>query len=267
MYAVALVALGTPIEVEAPLLAAELGAAPYDTMQILRRTLPTVTLRTPDRAAAVAHLEGLVRRGHHAVGLAVADVISSAQMGEVKGFAFEPTAVRFELRGRPAERVPYDDLLCLVRAVHRTSERTTTVTKERAFDFKKFAATGGAMMTKTVEKEKVSESEEREPVLYVFRRGGTPILLAATRAKYIGLGAEVRPTQLANFERTTELLRARAPHAPYDARLVAVRTPAAVKMGLGRGQESASSADTMDLLAHVVAMTLVRAATPPYRAG
>jgi len=265
VYAVALVALSTPVEVEAPFLAADLGAAPFDTLQILRRPLPTVTLRTPDRAAAVAHLDRLVRRGHQAVGLSLSEVVASTAMGEVRTFVFEDRAVRFQLRGRQDELVPFDDFVCFVRAVHRSTERVTTTTKERSFDFKKFAATGGVMMTKTVEKEKVSQVEEREPVAYLFRRTSPPLLFGATRAKYTGLGAEIRPTQLENFERTLTRLREAAPYAPYDTRLVAVRTPTSVKGGFTRGHESASSSEGVDLLAHIVAMVLSRAGASPYR--
>lgn len=265
VYAVALVALGTSVEAEAPSFAEELGLDPYGATQVLRRQLPTVVLRTPDRDVASKQLERLVRRGHSAVGFSLDAVVASAAMGEVRSFVLEDGAVRFQLRGRQDELVPFDAFLCFVRAVHRSTEKITTVTKERAFDIKKFAVSGGVLMTKTVEKEKVSQVEEREAVVYLFRRGSAPLLFGATRAKYMGLGAEVRPTQLENFERTLTLLRERAPFAPYDTRLVGVRAPSEVKMGLGRGQESTSSADGIDLLAHVVAMTLARASANPYR--
>lgn len=268
MFVVAIVTFATPIEAEAPLLAGELGMGAYEATQLLRGGAPVVTLRTSDREAAAAHLEKLRRRGHDAVGFAAESVTSSAAMGDVKGFAIELEAIRFQLRGRPDEVVPFDELVCFVRAIHRTSERVTTTSKERAFDFKKLAISGGLMMTKTIEKESTMQTDEREPVAYLFRRTAPPLLLGASRAKYMGLGADVRPTQLENFERTLQLLRERAPFAPYDDRLVALRRIGHEKVSLpARGQEVTSSAQGVDLLAHIVAMTLIRTGQNPYREG
>lgn len=268
MFVVAIVALAGAAEVEAGFLSQDLGIGAYEATQLLRGGTPVVTLRTTARDVAVAHLDRLRQRGHDALGFDDARVTASAAMGEVRGFAFEGGGVRFQLRGRQEELVPFDDFVCFVRAIHRTSERVTTTTKERVFDFKKFAITSGVLMTKTVEKESSVKHEEREPVAYLFRRTSAPILFSATRAKYGGLGAEVRHTQLENFERTLGRLREKAPFAPYDDRLVLVRRRGHEKLSLAaRGQEVTSSADGVDLLAHVVAMALSRSGANPYRDG
>lgn len=265
MYVVALVRLDSAPEAEAQHLSRELGLAPYEATQLLLRGTPCVTLRTNDRAEAQAHLGNLVRRGHEAVGFDGNAVVPSSDMGEVRTFAFRPDALSVEVRGRPEAIVPYEDFVCFVRAVHRVTERLTEVTSERVIDFRKIALTGGLMMSKTLEKEKTTRVEEREHVLYLFRRTAPPMLLGSQRAKYTGLGPDLRPTQLANFERTIELLRSHAPFAPYDARLVALRTPQSHLSVSARGQETASSAGGVDVLAHVVAMALSRSGENPYR--
>ncbi len=265
VFVVAIVALAGTAESEAPELAQDLGIGAYEAGQLLRGGTPFVTMRTGDRRTAVSHLDRLRLRGHEAVGFDAESVVSSANMGEVKGFAFEGEGIRFQLRGRPDDFVSFDDFVCFVRAVHRTSERVTTKTRERSFDFKKFAISGGIAMTKVVEKESSVQHEEREPVVYLFRRTSTPILFCATRAKYLGLGPDVRPTQLENFERTLASLREKAPHAPYDDRLVGLRRIHEKVTLPTRGQEVVSSAQGVDLLAHVVAMTVSRAGANPYR--
>lgn len=265
MYVVALVRLGSAPADEAKHLSRELGLAPYEATQLLLRGTPTITLRTNDRREAELHLANLSRRGHEAVGFDASAVVPSSEMGEVRTFAFRPEALSVEVRGRAEMSVPYEDFLCFVRAVHRVTERHTEVKAERVIDFRKIALTGGLMMSKTLEKEQTTRVEEREHVLYVFRRTAQPLLLGAQRAKYTGLGEELRPTQLANFERTIELLRSHAPFAPYDARLVTLRTPQSHLSVSARGQETVSSAGVVDVLAHVVAMALSRSGENPYR--
>jgi len=183
-----------------------------------------------------------------AVAFDAAAVVASDVMPTVRSFTIEPGALVCACHGRPDERVEFPDLVALVRAVHQTRTESTSTTKQTSVSLGRLALSGGLMLTKTVTKETKKSTDEREAVLYLFRRVGKPVLFGATRARYAGLGVDVRPTQAENFERVIALLRERAPDAAYDARLVALRVGVREKASLagtgvsGPGATPASSA-------------------------
>jgi hypothetical protein len=87
-------------------------------------------------------------------------------------------------------------------------------------------------------------SETREQVLYVFASSPRPWIVAASRARYDGLGEPLRPMQLENFERFVDVLRERCPSAAFDERLLAVKN---------------ADPTAADLLANIVALAVTRA--------
>ena len=92
-----------------------------------------------------------------------------------------------------------------------------------------------------------TRTETREQVLYIFPRSSSaPWLLRERSARYGGLGAELRPTSLDNFARTTERLRQRVPEAAYDERLMTRRPIRGVADGI----------EASDILAHLLAIHL-----------
>jgi hypothetical protein len=80
--------------------------------------------------------------------------------------------------------------------------------------------------------------------------------------RYEGLGQAMRPSRLENFEVLQQLLRSLAPNAPYDTRLLAIRVAASKVITQSPGHVSASSAATIDLMAHILTLSLSRAQTP-----
>lgn len=104
--------------------------------------------------------------------------------------------------------------------------------------------------------------EDRENVAYFFRRSGErPWILRERHASYTGLGAERTAVAFANFTRTIGRLRESCPMAVFDDRLVRRRVAErALPDSLVR-----SSRDGMDLLAHLLALTLASQAGSPYR--
>ena len=129
--------------------------------------------------------------------------------------------------------------------VEGSAERTLTavvrgevkLVSERKFAPGRALLTGGLSMSKTKEREVERRSDTTEPVLYVFRRRGAPWLLGQYHANYSALGASLQPTAIANFAATVERLRALAPTAFSDDRLLQRRT----------------TTDDLDLLAHILA--------------
>jgi hypothetical protein len=253
---VALMSLATAVEVEAPLLAADLGTIPYETALLLRGPSPVPLLRTDDRARALDLLAKLRARGHDAVACDASAVVSSDAMTRPRSFRLEADALAFISAEGKEDRVSSADVVALVRAMHRSRSDHIEKTEQSKFSLGRAAMSGGLLMTKKVTTEKVQTSEEREQVLYLFRRGGVPLLFALSRTHYEGLGVDLRPAQIENFGTLVRLLRSRSPAAPYDERLLLPR-PAADRVVAGNGgMSSASSAANIDLLAHLIALAL-----------
>jgi hypothetical protein len=262
---VALLSLGTPVEVEAPLLAVDLGSTTYEAALLLRAPSPIPILRTDDRARALALLGRLRARGHDVVACDASAVVPASAMTQVRAFALEPDALVVRSDTAATERVAWGDFVAFVRAVHRHRSESIEKNIAQKFDLGRAALSGGLMVTKKVTTVTKHASEEREPVLYAFRHEGAPLLFAQSRVRYEGLEAALRPSQLENFGVLVRVLRERAPRAAYDERLLAPR-PQNDRVRAGpSGGVSSSTSDGVDLLAHLVAMAVSR--TTPYRDG
>jgi hypothetical protein len=264
MYFVALTELATPLEVEAAALAADLGTTAYEERLHLLTGLPSVVLTTADRGEATALLAKLRARKHGALACAASAVIGHEAMIPMRGFTLEPDAV---VAGE--ERLPHDEIVALLRAMHRTSTETRAETKSRQFSAGKALLTGGLAFSKTVTREEKSVAQASEQVLYIFRANGeTPWLLRERGTSYAGLGARLAASSTQNFLTTIAYLREKAPTAFYDERLLNPRNAATRLSRSGTASAStlqSSSAGGVDLLAHLIAAwsARVRASAAP----
>src|SRR6185369_10546019 len=109
-------------------------------------------------------------------------------------------------------------------------------------------------MTKVTQRQATRMADEREAVLYVFPVEGRPWLLHSTHMRYDGLGQHMRVSQVENFDVLIGLLRQLSPSAAFDARLLAVRGAVKTTITAGVKSVTATSADTIDVLAHIVAL-------------
>ncbi len=260
MEVVAILALKSSVEQEAPVLAGELGLTPYETAMMLRGAGPVIVFRSEDRSRTALVLDRLRARGHDAVSCELDTVVSSDEMFRPKTFRFEPDALVASGNGEE-RRLAFSDVFAYVRATHATRVEDTVTTQQRSVSIGRAAMTGGLLMSKTVSSESKRVSNEREAVLYVFRSDAAPWLLASTQLRYDGLGPSMRRSKVENFDVLLQMLREVAPTAPYDARLLAVRANPVI-LTAGARHLSASSSSTHDLLAHVVAMALGKGARP-----
>jgi hypothetical protein len=167
----------------------------------------------------------------------------------------------------PGSHLPWGDILALIRATHRVRIETHSETVEKKFRPAAAIATGGVILTKTVTRDVVTTSDDRIPVLYLFRRSGErPWLLQATGTHYTTLGPLLKPTQMDNFQTTVRLLREHATSASYDERLLAVRAlPERVTRTNAVANEPAPAAEGIDVLAHVLALWYVQRGPSAYR--
>ncbi len=236
-------------------LAKATGLTPYEARLALAGGFPAIVLTTPDEAKATALAATLCAGGDDAVARDGRAIVGSEAMIAFDRFTFEADAV--VARG---ERLPYADVLCLLRAIHRARAKTETKTSERKFDVGKSLLSGGLSNSKVVTKTSTESAESREPVLYVFlKSGATPWILRESRTKYEGLGAARGLTATANFTTTIRLLRERAPHAVYDERLVHAHRAMERSSFAGTGAQStvsSSSASGIDALAALLALAL-----------
>jgi hypothetical protein len=253
VHVVAVMALGTSPEAEAAALASELGTTAYEIGLALRAGLPAIVLTTTDPARAAAVAGGLRARGHRALACDAATAVPHDAMISMRRFRLAPDAVT--LADQPAERLPYADVLMMVRATHRRRIDVTRETTERKLRPGMALATGGLVLSKKVTRRDTTTTDERRQVLYLFRRGGgTPWLLEEEGTFWDGLGADRAPAAITNFLATVARLRAAAPGAAYDERLVAPRKVPERITQSGAQRTEVSAAGGVDLLAHLLAL-------------
>ncbi len=256
MHVVAIVELATSVDAEAAALAADLRATAYDVRLLLAGGTPAVVRSTPAEAGAAEVVAKLRARGHDAVAVDTAAVVASATMTSMRRFRLERDGI--SLDDRPGVTLPYDDIATLVSAVHRRRSDTSTETRERKFDPARAIMSGGVLLSKTTRTATRTATEDREGVLYLFRRsGGAPWLLRERGTSWAGHGEPLAPSESENFRAAVAALRARAPRAVYDDRLVSRKsTPerTAVAGGGGTTTVHTSSEGGTDLLAHVIAL-------------
>lgn len=242
MHLVAIAELGGALEAAVGPLAGDLGTTVYELRLTLNAGLPAVVLATTEKSRAAEAVAAITARGHRPVACAREDVVPSARMTALRDFQLEGDAIA--PRSSSPERLPFADILALLRATHRTVTETTHAVTERKLRPGMAIVTGGLVMSKKTTREVTERTDTRENVLYLFRRSGAePWILRERAGRFMALGADLRPTSLENFATTTRYLRTRAPHAHYDERLVAGRPIRGVADGI----------EATDLLAHLLA--------------
>jgi hypothetical protein len=259
VFVVALTALHGALEDEAAALALDLGCSTYDARLLLAAGTPSVLRRMAERDQALALLAKVRARGHDAVACDLASVVASDAMVLMRRFHLMEEEI--SLGEDSEQRLPYADVLALVPAVHRKRTDTAVVSRERKISITRAILTSGATMTSTVKKESHTATEERESVLYIFRRSGeTPWLLREQGTAWGGHGQPLATSQSDNFRITVGALRSLAPAAAFDDRLVTRRAPerAALHASPGVTSIKTSSDAGVDLLAHLLGLALSR---------
>lgn len=261
MFVVAIAELHGPPEDEVAALAADMGATAYDARLLLAAGTPAIVKTTPDRALALDLLSRLRARGHGAVACDASAVVSSEDMVAMRRPRLEVDAVTLD--DRSTERLPYSDVLALLPAVHQRRVDTAVQTRETKLSMGRAVMTGGLAFTKTVKTSTRNATEERDVVLYVFRKsGGSPWLLRERGTGWAGLGLPLAPSESENYRLAVAALRERAPGATFDDRLMTRKAAERSSLTGGGGNTTVktSSQAGVDLLAHVLAMWLARGA-------
>ncbi len=256
MYVVAITELSVSPEEEAPALASDIETTEYEARLLLLAGLPAVVRSTPDEAFALELLHRLRARGHGAVGFDASRMVTSNAMPSMRRFRLETTAIALD--DRPEERLPYDDVIAFVAAVHRRHSEHSSQRPDPVLTAARSVMSRWPVLLRTVTQE-TERLEDREPVLYIFRRSGAvPWILREHATSWAGLGRPIERTEGENFWITVSGLRERAPLAVYDDRLVHQRMPHESTVFAGEATVRTSSESNVDLLAHILAMWLTR---------
>ena len=260
MYIVALAELVRASDADVEALAADLGTTSYEARLLLNAASPAIVLTTPERSRALDLLAKLRVRRRDAIACDGAAVVASEAMTSMRRFRLDESAVVAD--DRSDARLPYDDVAVLLPALHRRHVEKLSEQKERKFNAARAVMSGGLVMGKTVTRTTHATSDEREHVLYAFRASGEPPwILREHETHYTALESRKGPSTLENFNTAVTMLRERAPRAVYDDRLMlARRVPETAKLaGDSRAKiTTTSSASGIDLLAHLLALWLVK---------
>ncbi len=265
MYAVAILELAGGVDAQVAQVAQVLARAPYDVRLELAAGMPALVLTTPEMPRASGVAAALRAQGHAVLAFDTRKVVSSDDMTSMKRFRLAEDGLGVD--DKPAEKLPYDEVLAIVRATHRTDSVSLEEVKSSKISAGRALATGGMMLTKSVTTSVRTVAHERCGVVYLFRRSGAaPWILRETGTNYAGLGAALGHSQAQNFTTTVQLLRERMPMAPYDDRLLQMKR---IKQGEAFARPGATAQSStvpwIDLLAHVVAFAVSQRGVGPYR--
>ena len=243
---------------EAAPLAAILGVAAYDVKLWLSAALPRVVFQSESREEADAVLRAIRARGHGAL-VCDASAIVTSDVVNVKRISLDATGIGGN--DGAGDRLPYDSIGALIHVATRNDVERITRESEPP------NASGYAgRPPQTVVRDRASHDHILEHALFVFPVDGLrPWVISEHGTKYLGLGAAMRPTAHENFHATLDVLRERAPGAPYDDRFVgSPRTPNRVLRVRGSGAPEIP-AEHGDPSVHLLALWLMRGSGGPYR--
>ncbi len=249
MFLVALAELNGTVEDEAPHLAKDLGVAVYEARLMLSGERPKVLLRTLDQARALTLLGQLRARRHGALACDANAIASIDAMVQVEQFQLSDTSMI--LPG--GKELVFTDTLAILRAVRGEHTTHTHTTTERNFAVGRAIASGGLLLSKKTTRTDTKTREEREQVLFLFRKAGTAWVVRESCTLFPGMAERMAPSVAENFVRLIAELRARAPDATFDDRLTRFHTA------------DAHASSRLDEQAHMLALAIARLGRGPYR--
>jgi hypothetical protein len=256
VHVVAVTRWGPPLQEELPALAARLGMVAYDLRLRLAGGLPVVFTRVEDGIEAAGHVEFLRARGHGAVSCDASAVTGPEGQLVPRDFELTATALRgFTTEGRPFE-LPYTEISALVHVAFLTSAEHTITTQEKKFAPGRAVLSGGLVLRKNVDRIDKTVSQEEEHAIYIFCRSHpAPYVWKELTLRYEGLGDQRQLTVTQNFAVLSQRLRALAPHAFHDQRLLTQKRRADISVVAGGGRErrlETSNARETDLAAFLL---------------
>jgi hypothetical protein len=216
---VALVSAAEDPEEAVRVLTAAAGSTAAEARMRLAPEPPALLARLED-AAADALVATLRKAGLAALAID-ARVPSDGERLVVRKFALEKETLRLEPRniaGVPLE-LPWGELALILRAQRaRRSETDKTETSKR-LSIGAAVMTGGLKITRKTSTVVHAAEEQTEQVILLYARDGRAAILAEGSLDFTCLGT-LQPSRTANLLELAKRIRAQAPAARYDERLV-----------------------------------------------
>ncbi len=192
-------------------------------------TLAEARMRlAPEPPALVARLDGgqagALVASLRAAGLAALAVDdrcpSDADALLVHRFALDEPAATFSPRGGEPVQVAWPEVAAILRGLRASRTDVQTTEKSRTLSVQAAVLTGGLVTSRTTTTTARSSSESAEQVVFLYLRDGRRLRLAEQELAFSCLGKGMQPSSAGNMAELAVRLRARAPGAFYDERLL-----------------------------------------------
>ena len=256
MHVVAVTRWGSPLQEELPELAARLDMVAYDLRLRLAGGLPALFEWVEDGAEAAGHVEFLRARGHGAVACDTEAIPGPEDQLVPVDFELTATALRGVCTQGRRFDLPGTEILALVHVACVTSAEHTVTTQEKKFAPGRALLSGGMMPSKNVDRVDRTTTQDQERMIYMFLRSHpAPCVWKELTLRWDGLGDQRQLTTAQNFATLSEKLRALAPHAFHDQRLLKHKRRADISVFAGGAKErrvETSNAGENDLAAFLL---------------
>lgn len=256
MHVVAVTRWGSPLQEELPALAARLGVGAYDLRLRLVGGLPAVFARVEDRVEAARQVVFLRTRGHGAVACDAEAIPRPEDQIVPVDFELGATALGGVSASGARFEIPYAEIVAIIEAACVTSEEHAVTKQEKKFSAGRAVLSGGLVLRKTVKRVDKTVVEDQERWIYLFCRPGPAwSVWKEMTLRYEGLGGERQFTKAQNFAALSEKLRALAPQAFHDQRLLKEKRRSDISAFSGGGKEQrleTSNARETDLAAFLL---------------
>ncbi len=243
------------IQRDLPELARLLQLVPYDARLRLAGPLPIIAGMGYEVGAAQVLLAGLRTLGYGAIACATAGVPDEYDSTVVRGFQLGAEAITgSDAHGRPFT-APYGEIVGLLRAGEASSDTEIKQSSQKQLALGRAALTGGLVRNRNVTRTETNMSFEHQQVAFAFLASTSrPLVLKERELQYQGLGTRRAGTVQQNFAALYDALRASAPRAVCDDRLLAGKRRAdqRIRGTTGARVVSQSNAEANLLAAYVL---------------
>jgi hypothetical protein len=232
-------------------LAGALGTMVFEARQRLIGGGPSVVASFADQKQAKELAENISQGGIKSLIVDGTTVRQGGSFFIVRNFKFEDGVLKIEADNGQEESVPYADMDLFITGMSVVSSSELKTVVEKKFSMGKTLLAGGIPMTKKVERQEESFSEESEQVLYLYAQGQPTAVLSLNGLDYEGFGAEMKLSRKLNFSHFISQLRLHAPDAAFDERLLNKSSQVRL-LGPAQGREG-----SLDLAAEILARCLL----------
>jgi hypothetical protein len=179
---------------------------------------PAVLATFAEARAAAAYADELRSRGFEVLVLPPEGLETESARFLVRSFSLGPESLTAQSRQGSIE-IPWPDVRLLLRGATREVRTRTQTVQRRELSIGRAIATGGLLVSKPVKVTRQETEIVHEGFLHLYPQAGPPLVFRQSVLNYAGLGAELRHSVGANFQRLVTVLRAACPEGVFDERL------------------------------------------------